>query len=494
MREGHLTAYRVYRAVGNTKAALGHLEALKRLDDESTKLATQTSTALMGARFDFANQELRIARLKAEELRRSVAFEQDKARTERMIFAGAAAAAAIVLGLLLLGLFTIRRSRDAVRVANGDLEATNGALGKALAARTEFLATTSHEIRTPLNSILGMTEVMLTDDALPDAARDRIRLVHGAGETMRALVDDILDAAKIETGRLSLESEPFDLAGVLHDAALLWEDQVRAKGVAFAVDIDLPPARVLGDAARVRQVVCNLLSNAAKFTEAGAIGLSAIRCGDAVAISVRDSGMGIAPDKLELIFESFSQADASTTRRFGGTGLGLSISRDLARAMGGDLVVASAQGQGSIFTFDLPVTDHIEHVPAADTASGSDVLVIVDCNPIMRAMFGSLLAPRVGQVVLVGSTTDAIAAIEAHAPRAVLVDDAALGDGADRMAAAADRCGARVTVLRRPGDSAELPSSFRVIAKPIAGSELILLMFPAPDHEHHALPLVSRAA
>ena len=494
MREGHLTAYRIHRAVGNTTAALEHLEALKRLDDESTKLATETSTALMGARFDFANQELRIARLKAEELRRSVLFEQDKLRTQQLVFAGAGVAAAIVLALLSFALLAIRRSRDAVRAANVDLGFINGALEKALAAKTEFLATTSHEIRTPLNGILGMTEVMLTDRALPDAARDRIRLVHGAGKTMRALVDDILDVAKIETGRLSIESEPFDLTGVLRDAAMLWEDQIRAKGVRFTVDIDLPPARVMGDAARVRQVVFNLLSNAAKFTDTGAIGLSAVRGGDSVAVSVRDSGVGIAADKLEMIFGSFAQADASTTRRFGGTGLGLSISRDLARAMGGDLVVTSSEGQGSVFTLELPVADHVEQTPESVAEVGRDVLVIVDRNPIMRAMFRSLLEPHVGQVVLAGSMDEAIVAIDAHAARAVLIDDGVLTDGTDRLAIAAGAYGTTVTVLRTPGAPVTLPTNFLEVEKPVAGYDLIATMFPEADRENDAGPLVSQAA
>ena len=494
MREGHLTAYRIHRAVGNTDAALGHLEALKRLDDESTKLATQTSTALMGARFDFANQELRIARLKAEELRRSVLFEQEKARTERRVFAGAGVAAMVVLGLLLSGLFTIRRSRDAVRAANDDLGVTNAALGKALAAKTEFLATTSHEIRTPLNGILGMTEVMLTDRALPEAARDRIRLVHGAGKVMRALVDDILDVAKIETGRLSLESVPFDLRSVLGDAALLWEDQLRAKGVAFAVDLDLPPARVLGDPARVRQVVFNLLSNAAKFTEAGAIGLSAVRDGDAVVIAVSDSGVGIAPGKLELIFESFAQADASTTRRFGGTGLGLSISRDLARAMGGDLAVTSSEGAGSVFTFRLPIIDYVELRSPAEPDGESDTLLIVERNPIMRAMFRNLLADHAGRVVLAGTGVEAIAAIEAHRPGAVLVDDGAIAGDADRIAAAADACGTVVTMLRSPGARSPVPASFRVVHKPVAGPDLVEAVFPSISRMACAPPLETRAA
>ena len=367
MREAHLTAYKVHRASEATAESLAHLEALKRLDDEAAKLATQTNIALMGARFDFANQELRIARLKADELRRTVAFEQERARTQQRVFAGASAIALMVLGLLTFGLFALRRSRDRTQALADDLTVTNDALGLALRAKTEFLATTSHEIRTPLNGILGMTQVMLADRGLADATRDRVRLVHGAGVTMRALVDDILDTAKIERGKLTIEHAPFNLEPLLRDAARLWEDQIRAKGVALAVDIDLPAATLVGDAARVRQVVFNLLSNAAKFTAAGTVRLSASRSPDgAYRVSVGDTGVGVAPDKLEHIFESFAQGDASTTRRFGGTGLGLSISRNLARAMGGDLTASSVPGLGSTFTVTIPFAE--APAPAAEEA------------------------------------------------------------------------------------------------------------------------------
>ncbi|HEX8383826.1 MAG TPA: ATP-binding protein [Sphingomonas sp.] len=494
MREGHLTAYRIHRAVGNMTAALAHMEALKRLDDEATKLATQTSTALMGARFDFANQELRIARLKAEELRRRVLFEQDRARTERTIFMGAGGAALLVLGMLLVSLRTIRRSRDAVHAANDDLGVTNAALGKALAAKTEFLATTSHEIRTPLNGILGMTEVMLTDANLPHAARDRIRLIHGAGSTMRALVDDILDVAKIETGRLALESVPFDLAAVLRDAASLWADQIGAKGIDFTVEVDLPPGRVLGDPARVRQVVFNLLSNAVKFTAGGSIRLTATRREQAVLVGVGDTGIGIAPGKLDLIFESFRQADASTTRRFGGTGLGLSISRDLAHAMGGKLHVASVEGQGSSFTFRLPVVDHVETPATGDAGGGTGALLIIERSPIRRAMFQGLFAPFVPTIILAGTVSEAIAAIDERGPSLVLLDDGMIADAFDRAALFASVGTTAVTLLRTRDSDLLAPPSFRVIDKPVTGSELLAVMFPCADRKGYPRPLVSHAA
>jgi signal transduction histidine kinase len=346
-REAHETAYLIYRALGDDHLALAHLAALKRIDDQATKLATSANTALAAARFDFANQELRIQTLRNAELSANVAFEQARARTERNIFLGAALATAVIIALLGFALVTIRRSRNRERDANAGLESTNAALGKALAAKTEFLATTSHEIRTPLNGILGMTQVMLASTDLSSDVRDRLCVVHGAGITMKALVDDILDVAKMETGNLVIERAPYDLKEALLDAARLWTHQAEAKGVGFTLDLGSCPRLIEGDVARVRQIIFNLLSNALKFTERGSVSLRATCDGDTYSIAVTDSGIGIAPDQLEHIFESFRQADAGTTRRFGGTGLGLAICRNLARAMGGDVTVASELGAGA---------------------------------------------------------------------------------------------------------------------------------------------------
>lgn len=496
-REAHQTAYRTFAMLGAPDKALPHLIALKRLDDEATKLATQTNTALMAARFDFANQELRIAKLKAEELRRSVAFEQARARTERLVFLGAAAATAIVILVLAVSLFTVRRSRNQVRAANEDLAVTNEALGKALAAKTEFLATTSHEIRTPLNGILGMTQVMLADARLDAGIRDRLSVVHGAGVTMKALVDDILDVAKIETGHLTIEEAPFDLAATIRDAAIMWRTQAEARGLRFETALGECPDRVVGDAARVRQIVFNLVANALKFTSAGQVSLSVTRAGDgrSYAIAVRDTGIGIAPDQREAIFEAFRQADASTTRRFGGTGLGLSICRNLARAMGGDVTVDSVAGQGSTFTVTLPLVVPAETKGGA--ARDAEVLgaglLVIDRNPIARSMWRTLFAPHEERLVFVGSFEEATQSLGEGPCRRVLVDEAPLRSEADpeaalaRLIAAADRCGAAVTLLWPAADAAgaaRLAGSGvgRVVTKPVTGAALVHSLFIAlPD-------------
>ena len=488
-REAHQTAYQTYRALGETNQALVHLAALKRLDDKATTLATSTSTALMAARFDFANQELRITKLRYDEGQRTVAFERASAQTQRYMFLGGALATAIVIGLLVFALVTSRRSRRRVDAANDDLAQTNTALGKALAAKTEFLATTSHEIRTPLNGILGMTQVMLADASIGGDTRDRLGIVHGAGITMRALVDDILDVAKMETGNLTIERAPFDLAATIRDATRLWEDQAKAKGIAFSRDLDRCPQMIEGDAARVRQIVFNLLSNALKFTPQGSIDLVVETQGaDRYRIAIGDTGIGIPADKTGEIFESFRQADAGTTRQFGGTGLGLAICRNLARAMGGEISVESMVGRGSTFAVLLPLEHAAAPVACQTVGQGGPGILIVDRNPISRAMLRALLAPQAGTVAFASSAAEATGCLPAMTVAQVLIDDATIRAEADpmaaleRLAAVAQAQDVR-TALLWPAGAAWEPTNIRatgidlVIAKPVSGAALVDRLF-----------------
>ncbi|MDZ7282006.1 ATP-binding protein [Sphingomonas sanguinis] len=495
-RDAHRSAYRIYAAAGRTADALRHLEALKRIDDEATRLATSTGLALMGARFDFANQELRIARMKAADLQRNIAFERAQLRTERFILIGSVAAIVVVLALLGIWLVTLGRSRNRIRAAHSELAVTNDELEKALAVKTEFLATTSHEIRTPLNGILGMTQVMLADAALASDQRERVEVMHGAGLTMRALVDDLLDVAKIEQGRLTLEHAPFDLATTIRDASRLFEGQAVAKAIGFTLDLADCPATVMGDPARIRQIVFNLLSNALKFTSAGQVRLAARRHERGVSISVTDSGIGIPPHKLEEIFEAFRQADASTTRQFGGTGLGLAICRRLARAMGGDVTVESEPGRGSCFTLDLPLT---EVAPAS--APERPLVLILDRNPIRRAMWTKLCAPY-AQVAFAADAGEAASRLSDGGVTQMLIDDSAIRE--EGIAAALGRI---VSASDRPmpvhllwpqaepleGNDFIAEGLIDVIAKPITGTEVMRKMFDASP-QTAARPLVTQAA
>ncbi|WP_294108880.1 ATP-binding protein [Sphingomonas sp.] len=468
--EAHETAYRIYRAVGNERLALRYLEALKRIDDKATKLAASTNTALMAARFDYANQNLKIANLKAEEARKQLAFEHARARTQQLMSRGLGIVGLVVAAMLTTGLLLLRRSRNEVRAANADLAATNARLEHALKAKTEFLATTSHEIRTPLNGILGMTQVMLADQALPAPTRDRLEVVQSAGVTMKALVDDILDVAKMETGNLTIEEVPVALPALLRDVARLWDEPAQQRGLGFSVALDGLPDWVSGDPGRVRQIVFNLLSNAMKFTREGHVTLRARLSDEMLEIAVTDTGIGIPPHKLDEIFEAFRQVDASTTRRYGGTGLGLAICRQLARAMGGDVVVSSQPGEGSRFVFTFPY--RATHAPIAASAP-RPTLVIVDPNPIARAMWQAALAPEAGAVAVVATLAEAEPLIAEHLPERVLIDDAALPESgavvldalAERLPTGAVHCLARAPEFAPSG-------KITVVAKPITGAAL----------------------
>lgn len=492
LREGHQTAYDIFKKAGNQVEALAHLEALKRLDDQTSTLAASANTSLAAARFDFANQELRIEKLKRAELQRNVDDARQRARTQQQVFIGIGVAAAVIVSMLVVGLITIRRSRNDVRAANIDLAATNAALGKALAVKTEFLATTSHEIRTPLNGILGMTQVMLADPELSDRLRDRIGVVHGAGVTMRALVDDILDVAKMETGNLTIERAAFDLKATLCDVSRMWEEQARGKGLAFTLDLDRCPGLIEGDAARLRQIAFNLLSNALKFTAYGSIRLVAGTRGaggeTVLTIAVSDSGIGIPADKLGLVFESFRQVDAGTTRKFGGTGLGLSICQKLARAMGGDVVVTSIIGEGSTFTLELPLVLAAAPEAAEVAAVTPGALLILDRNPISRSMLRAVLEARAGTVVFAATPDEAVERIAQGGVARVLIDDATIRasddiDAALRSLAAKDAMTVLLWAAPGEADRARFAACGidLVVAKPIAGAALAAAVFADAD-------------
>lgn len=224
----------------------------------------------------------------------------------------------------------------------------------ASAAKSEFLSVMSHEIRTPLNGMLGMAQALAREIADP-RQRAKLDVIRSSGEALLTILNDVLDLSKIEAGRIDLDLCVFDPVEILKGAQAVFASLAAEKGLGFHLDLDPLPGFLQGDPQRVRQIVFNLISNAVKFTQEGHVRLSGVRDGEDLVIAVTDTGIGISPDKLNLIFEKFGQADSSISRRFGGTGLGLSISSRLAQRMGGAITVESALGRGSTFTLRLPL-------------------------------------------------------------------------------------------------------------------------------------------
>jgi signal transduction histidine kinase/CheY-like chemotaxis protein/sensor domain CHASE-containing protein len=285
---------------------------------------------------------------------------------------------------------TINDTLDGLAHKAEELDAARRSAEAATQAKSEFLAHMSHEIRTPMNAVIGMSELLATTP-LDERQREYVRIIVGAGEGLLSIINDILDLSKVEAGRLVLEDAPVLVPELLRDVQALVDQEATRKGLELRCELRCEVPAVRGDPTRLRQVLINLAANGIKFTERGGVTLAAsvLRSGPdraRVALSVRDSGIGITPAQLERLFSPFVQADSSTQRRFGGTGLGLAISRRLAQAMGGELLVESTPGQGSTFTLavELPVLDAVPVVEAPSEATWpADMRVlVVDDNAV----------------------------------------------------------------------------------------------------------------
>jgi len=301
----------------------------------------------------------------------------------------------------------------------------------AAAAKSEFLANLSHEIRTPLNGVIGLADAMSRTD-LTAAQREMLDMILASGRGLTALLSDALDLARTESGALRLSAEPFDVRRMVGEAAFLFESLAREKGLAFKVEFDLDePAAAVGDALRIKQIVSNLISNAVKFTERGAVTVSARfrRTGQEamLEVSVRDTGPGFDAATRARLFKRFEQGDGSVTRRFGGSGLGLAIASRLAAMMGAELRGDAAPGEGAVFVLRLPlkaagkVAEERHAQARLDAGAERPRILLAEDNlinqKVIQAMLGAL-----AELTVVADGQEAVKAFSVAAYDVILMD------------------------------------------------------------------------
>jgi signal transduction histidine kinase/DNA-binding response OmpR family regulator len=401
------------RRLAELAASAGDTRRAYRLAMEAADLQTKATTERSADRLLGAAQRRRdeLRRRELAELQRRGEQQEAELRTRELqqrwlwtVLAGSLMA----LGGSVLFLLRLRRSRaevrrladtleQRVRERTGQLERAQHVAEAATRAKSEFLANMSHEIRTPMNAILGMSFLALRS-GLDERQRNYVEKVHGAAESLLGIINDILDFSKIEAGRLEIEAIAFRLGDVLDHLAGLVGMRTEEKGLEllFALPPGLPDA-LLGDPSRLGQILLNLTNNAVKFTERGEVTV-AVSLVERVAeratlrFEVHDSGIGMAPEVRDRLFQPFTQADASTSRRYGGTGLGLAICRHLVERMGGEIGVHSEPGRGSCFHFTLAfgLQPDAQTTRDAGELRGTRVLV-VDDHPAARELLCALV-------------------------------------------------------------------------------------------------------
>lgn len=332
--------------------------------------------------------------------------------------------------------FVIQNDVTALKASEAQLRITNRTLRRARLeaesanrAKSKFLATMGHEIRTPLNGIVAITDV-LSRAPLAEAERDLVQTIMASADTLSGLLVDMLDVARIEAGRVSLESKAFHLGDALGAVVALSEVIVSEKNIVLDIRID-PGVEVwvMGDLTRFKQVITNLISNAVKFTDRGSVSVVAQRNADgAFEITVADTGIGFDDNQIERLFNPFEQADDSISRRFGGTGLGLAIVKQLIELMGGMITCESQVDQGSVFKIVLPLQTTTNPGTAAepslaDITGGTPLMVlVVDDHPVNRKVVSLILSPADVQLVMAENGEQAIEAFQEQRFDAVLMD------------------------------------------------------------------------
>jgi PAS domain S-box-containing protein len=322
-----------------------------------------------------------------------------------------------------VGLMALYHDITELLRARSDAEAANS-------AKSQFLASMSHELRTPLNAILGYSEMLQEDaaDRGESASVPDLQKIHSAGKHLLALINDVLDLSKIEAGKMQLYLETFEVAPLVEQVASTVRPLVEKNANRLAVHCAADLGTMHSDATRIRQVLLNLLSNASKFTDHGLIALDVERAGHEVMFRVRDTGIGMTAEQLGRLFETFSQAEASTAAKYGGTGLGLAISRRFCQLMGGDVDVASEVGTGSTFTVRLPADGPVEATPLADAATparaggAAGTVLVIDDDASARDLVTRFLEKQGLEVIGAADGAAGLQAARARRPHVITLD------------------------------------------------------------------------
>ena len=463
----HESFAHTYEAMGDYRRALEHHRRFKEIHDELFSEDSQKRLAELEARFDAAEKDREIAALEHQRALAGVELERHKAVRNAAVLGSALL---LVLAIVVAASYRQkRRAHRRLQQAFGRLEATHQALveqraetaqERAVADRLrevdrlkdEFLANTSHELRTPLQGILGLAESLL-DGArgeLPAPARSDLAMVAASGRRLARLVDDILDFSKLKHGGLTLDRRPVDVKALAEVVIALSRPLVGSKDLELLCDLPAGLPAADADENRLLQILHNLVGNAIKFTESGSVEVAAERRDGALVVRVTDTGIGIAADRRSRIFEAFEQADASAERGFGGTGLGLAVTRQLVELHGGALSVESAVGEGSTFSFTLPISERAAAPPAApaapapplleqeieepgfeETAAGPGTgedgspaprILIVDDEPVIRRVLANHLAAEGYRLGSASSGAEALRLLAEEPADLVLLD------------------------------------------------------------------------